>query len=383
MNRRIPKFPLCQTVIALALSGLAPAFAGVTINGPGDSYLSLGIGLRTSFTSEEDGAPSGRDRSSDFNVDSVRLFSSAQIVKGVKAVFNTERKADETMRVLDAMAQFEFSPYFNVWMGRFLPPSDRANLAGPYFANAWEYPGVASAYPARFAGRDDGAVFWGKAADDKFVYSFGAFNGKNRKAGASNDSSEPLFAGRVAYAFLDAEPAPAYYVGNTYYGSNDIFTVGAAFMSQKDGVGTALAKGDYRSWNIDALFEKKIAGGGALTLEGAYYDYDTDGVSDTSLAVIAACGGQDNCGGAVEGKSYLATAAFLIPGKVGMGQFQPFVRYQKFNPEASASTDIDRYDLGVHYVIAGHNARISAVYSDTDTGPTKTNKFVLGVQLMY
>ena len=58
---------------------------------------------------------------------------------------------------MDAIAQFEFMPEFNVWLGRMLPPSDRANLYGPFYALPWSYPGVASNYPNLAVGRDNGA----------------------------------------------------------------------------------------------------------------------------------------------------------------------------------------------------------------------------------
>jgi hypothetical protein len=109
--------------------------------------------------------------------------------------------------------------------------------------------------------------------------------------------------------------------------------------------------------------ETKLSNGGVLTLEGAYYDYDTDGVADTGGAVAIACGlvNINNCGGATEGEAYLLTAAYLIPGKVGIGQFQPYARYQEFDPQVGSKAD--QWDLGVTYVMAGHNARITAVYS--------------------
>jgi hypothetical protein len=33
-------------------------------------------------------------------------------------------------------------------MGSFLPPSDRANLSGPYYQNAWNYPTTVNGYPS-------------------------------------------------------------------------------------------------------------------------------------------------------------------------------------------------------------------------------------------
>ena len=45
------------------------------------------------------------------------------------------------------------------------------------------------------------------------------------------------------------------------------------------GVGVAGARGDYRAWNIDALYESRLRSGGVLTVEAAWYDYDTDGMA--------------------------------------------------------------------------------------------------------
>lgn len=380
----------CKQRTLAALTGLAlsgSALAGVTINGPGDSWFSIGAGLRTSYNSLENGAPNGTSRSNDFEIDSTRIFTSGQIVKGVKATLNFEKSPDENLRVMDAIAQFEPSDVFNFWMGRMLPAVDRANLAGPFYENAWQYPGVVSNNPSIAVGRDTGVTVWGKPLAGKLVYAFGAFKGHNAVSGGSNDSAKLLYSGRVQYAFWDAEPAPAYYVGNTYYGSNDILTFGAGFMHQKDGVGTSTAKGDYKSYNLDMLMEKKMGVGGALTLEGAYYKYDFGGVRDCGdgLAGAATCPAGTNVGGEVAGKAYLATVAYLIPGKVGIGQFQPFLRYQEFKRDVT-STKNEQSDVGVNYVISGHNARISAVYSKLkDPLATKTdrNQFILGVQLQY
>ncbi len=368
--------------LAVALAAAGSANAGVTVSGPGDSYLTLGLWMRTSFTSADDGAPNGSSRSKDFAVDSIRIITSGKITKQIGGMVNFERQSDESMRLLDVVAQFELMDGLNLWFGRMLPPTDRANLAGPYFANVWEYPMV-SQYPNAFTGRDDGALLWGNVMGGKLLYAVGAYQGKNRGAGLSNDSDKLLYAGRLAYSFWDAELG--YYGTNTYYGGKEVFTVGAAVQTQKNGVGIAGAEGDYTAWNVDALFETKLAGGGVVTLEGAYYDYDTDGISDTSPAVAAACGlvNANNCGGATEGEAFLMTAAYLIPGKFGIGQFQPYARYQEFDPQVGSKSD--QWDLGVTYVMAGHNARITAVYSDMDPGGAakSIDKFIVGVQLQY
>ena len=64
---------------------------------------------------------------------------------------------------MDAIGRFEFNQYVNIWAGRFLPPSDRANLYGPYYANDWTpyADGVADYYPNVAIGRDNGVAYWG------------------------------------------------------------------------------------------------------------------------------------------------------------------------------------------------------------------------------
>jgi hypothetical protein len=356
------------------------AHAGATIGfGDGES-LSVGLGLRTSFTSQSNGAPDG-SRSADFSLDSVRLYIGASLNDNIKATFNTERNSNGDVDVLDGYAQFEFTPEFNVWVGRMLPPSDRANLDGPYYLNSYLYPGLVSQYPAKFDGRDDGATVWGKVFDKKLVYSAGVFEGHNRYSGASNQGDDPLFAGRVAYNFLDPEPNPAYYESSTYYGSVDVLTLAFAVQYEQNGVGTALRRGDYTGWNMDLLFEKKLSFG-VITLEGAYYNYNTDGVKDVAPNFNGA-GGTANVGGINQGDGYLIGADYLIPGKIGWGQLQPFFRYQNFDNDLT-HLGADEYDLGVNYVIDGHNARVSIDYSKNQGGGVADyDRIIAGIQLQF
>jgi hypothetical protein len=258
---------------------------------------------------------------------------------------------------------------------------------------AWSYPGVLNGYPSYSVGRDKGLLAWGKVFDKKLVYSVGAFEGHNNYDELSSESDNLLYAGRLAINFLDPELAPAYYTGSTYYGAADILTVGLVMQHQADGVGTADAKGDYNAYNIDVLFETKDTGSGSVTLEGAYYDTDTDDTVDTG-------NGEKNTGGLTQGKSYLLGAGYLFPQKVGWGQFQPYVRFQKFDRDEVEGTggpaapqqfgaDSKQFDIGVNYVIAGPNAKISATYSknefevDNIDDDSDYNTFIIGAQLQF
>jgi hypothetical protein len=380
-NRTLPGLGVATAALLAAFAlPVAPAQTGAPIYIGDRENLTGGLGLRTSFTTQSDGAPNG-SRSADFSLDSVRLYIGASLNDYIKATFNTERDGNGTIDVLDGYAQFEFMPEFNIWIGRMLPPSDRANLDGPYYLNNWLYPGVVSQYPAKFAGRDDGATVWGKLLDKKLVYSAGVFEGHNRYPGASNQGDNPLFAGRIAYNFLDPEPDPAYYESSTYYGSVDILTLAFAVQYEADGVGTALHRGDYTGWNFDLLFEKKLPFG-VITLEGAYYHYDTGGVADVSPS-FGGAGPTANVGGISQGDGYLIGADYLIPGKVGWGQFQPFFRYQDYDNDLTHLSS-NEYDFGVNYVIKGHDARVSLDYSKNEGGGVADfDRFIVGVQLQF
>jgi hypothetical protein len=363
------------------MAPLGAAHAGAKIPLGDDSWISVGLGVRASVSYDDKGAPDGSS-DIDTNLDSVRLYVNGQLNKMIGATFNTERDGDGDIKLLDGYVRFEFSDAFNVWGGRLLPPSDRSNLDGPYYLSSYNYPGVVSMYPAKFAGRDDGVVVWGKLLDKKLVYSAGVFRGHNKLSGASNEGGDPLFAGRVVFNFWDAEDNPGYYESSTYYGSADILAIGVAGMVQKHGVGTAADKGDYSAWNVDALMERKLAGDGVVTLEGAYYNYDTDGVFDVSPGFNGA-GPTDNVGGVVDGKAYLASAGYLFPQEVGVGKIQPVVRYQQFKAD-SFDVKFKQWDASLNYIIKGHNARISLDYANFKlSGGEDNNTVTLGAQLQF
>lgn len=359
-----------------------------------EAGVTAGMGIRNSFTRREFGAPNGTSTSNDFALENVRLYLGGHYGKVIKATFNTERTGGaaaaggDSVRIMDAIAQFEFMPEFNVWMGRMLPPSDRANLYGPFFALPWSYPGTASNYPNLAVGRDNGIMAWGKPFASKLVYSVGAFEGHNKSATLSGASDKLLYAGRLAYNFWDAEPAPAHYTGGWYGGSKDILTLAVAGFTQKDGVGTLAVPGDLKVWSTDLLVEKKFSAG-VPTFEAAYYKYDLNAVDcGSGEPGAAACPANvDNAGGQVDGKAYLVSGAFLFPQKVGWGQFQPYVRYQKYERTLSRTTN-KALDVGLNYIIKGPNAKVSLMYSKFEDSRVAAprndiDQVVLGVQLQY
>ena len=403
-NEALVSKPRLNILGAMLLLGMfsSNSIAGATITFGEDKFVHLGFGLRAAYTSAEDGAADGRSRSNDFDIYSARFYTSAQLNKVIKGTFNFEgvhgsestTNGAESFQVYEAIAQFELMPEFNIWAGRMLTPSDRSNLDGPYFLSSWLYPGLVAQYPSQLAGRDTGVTAWGKLIDQHLIYSFGAFEGHNNYSQASSQDDNLLYAGRIQYDLWGQGMTPAYYTASTFYGK-EYLSIGFATQYQKNGVGSMNSKGDYLGYNADILFEKDI-GIGYLDIEAGLYKFDTDGKSDVSAALLASTPSLTaNVGGIRQGKAYLLSTALLFPQQLGWGKLQPYFRYQKFDADSTTgdggllsvnvlSSESKQYDYGVHYVIDGHNARISATYTKNEfSNAADQDKLTVGVQLQF
>ena len=98
-------------------------------------------------------------------------------------------------------------------------------------------------------------------------------------------------------------------------------------------------------------------------------------------------------------------AGYLYPEEIFGGKLQPHVRFQSFDADGSftglipnpavvtSNTDTEQTDIGVNFLLNGHSARISAVYSsiaNTTEFPTPAvdthntvHQFVIGTQVMF
>jgi len=368
-TRKLQTLPrLLGAASLIALSGQAAAGAKIAVDDT--HWVSVGAGIKTSFSTVEDGANSGKDWSKDFAVENMRLYVSGQVHKYVKLVFNTEISnwcsdcgADGDLFVLDAMAQLEFMPEFNIWMGRMLTPADRIEMNGPFYSLNWNqytvplFPSDQLNNDAGKYGRDNGVTFWGTVG--KFQYAVGAFDGYN---GASNDKDNLLYAARFAYNFLNLEQNPGYYTSGTYYGGlGNVFTVGFVVQHQTDGAGTAFEAADFTGYVVDVLWEQ-VLGEHVMTIDGEYKVFDTD----LSSAARMAAG---DCFCLFDGDSWFGTFAWLFPAEVGVGKFQPYVRYTSTSPDDYAD-DSSLTEVGLNYVIRSHNAKVTLSYTNGDANLT-------------
>ncbi|HIF74773.1 MAG TPA: hypothetical protein EYG31_06830 [Porticoccaceae bacterium] len=351
---------------ALASMLITPVvLAGGTIEFGENKSVTVGAGLRTAYTSIDD--------SSDFDVQSLRLYMSGQAHEKIKFTFNTECTAcvfgqdsdhignGGDIDVLDAIVQFELSPGFNIWAGRMLTPADRIEMNGPYYGLSWNQYTVPllpsdQLGQAGLLGRDDGVTVWG--ALGKFQYAVGAFDGVE---GGPNQDDNVLLSARFAYNFLSMESNPGYYSSSTYYGGGgDIFTLGLSLQSQADGTGTAMEAGDFDAIILDGLFEKVLGNNDVLTIEGEIKSMDAD-LSATALT-------DPTCFCLFDGDSSFVTAAYLFNSGEGFGKFQPYIRYTKNEPNAGLDSDLS--EIGLNYIIDGHNLRLNINWTSGDANLT-------------
>jgi hypothetical protein len=318
--------------------------------------VSVGAGVRTSFSSTDvDGVD---EDVNDFALNSGRIYISGKATDNISLMFNTEYNSnDEEIRIIDAVAQFSFSDQFNIWAGRFLPPSDRSNLYGPYYASHWNVytDGVQDGYPFETEGRDDGVMYWGQFGIAKV--SAGLFD----VAGLTTGDSDVLYAARLQLDFWDAEAG--YYLNGTYYGEKDLLAVGVA--GQKVAGNTA--------YSADFLLEKKL-GAGVVTVEAEYAKYDGLGGYPTPRAFDS----QPGPGVTLSPLAYESTdgwyllGAYLFPTEVGIGKFQVLAKYGKTKYDYVTNPDVDQKtsELNINYIIKDFKARISLFYLDVDLSPT-------------
>lgn len=332
-KRRIAALGKPSGMAAALLLMTTPAMAAELTLPP----VSVGAGVRTSFTNTDVSGGSAGD-ASDFTVNSVRLYLSGAATDTVKFTFNTEyNSSTQDVIVMDAIARFEYSPEFNVWAGRFLPPSDRSNLYGPYYANHWGVymDGVQDGYANTAVGRDNGVAYWGDFGGLKV--SAGLFDVPSTSAG-SGDAKKVIMAGRLQYDFWDKEPG--YWLNSTYYGEKDLLAIGVAGQT---------AGGD-TSYNLDFLLEKKLGNAGVFTIESEYAKYE-------GLTSIPGPGSKSD--------GAYGLVSYLFPQPVGPGKIQLLGKYAVATFDAPGSDpELTTVEGNIGYIVKDFKVRGYLFYID-------------------
>jgi hypothetical protein len=350
-------------IVSVAIAAILPLRASRAEDFTKTLVYGVGLRLGGGYTIR-DGAPD----TIGLTTFDVRPYIGGQVAPALKFEGNLDVTNGDQGRihVLDAVAKFEPHELFNVWLGRFLPPSDRANLSGPYFQNAWNFPTFVNAYPSIYAGRLDGAAVWGEIGKGKLKYQGGVFTlDDNSPAG------QAIYAGRAVVNLLD--PEPGYYNSSTYYGAKDVLAIGGAVQYKKTVVGPISQK--FIAFNIDGLFEKRLGGGGdTVTLEGAYYNFNQGSGAGAPPPPPAPA--------VKEGSSFFALVSYLFGQKLGPGRVQPLARWQRFMPNGGGGST-NAIDAGLNYIVDGFNTRAALVMQHVEspgTIPLTTVQFGIQIQ---
>lgn len=380
------KFLVAGALAALVAgtgSTLPSAYAAGTIKADEDKWISVGMGVRTSFSAVE-GATQAGHYSNEFNVDNARIYINGKLHKWIGFEFNTECfncavKAgagggfggNSSIGLLDAIGKFEFNEMFNLWVGRMLLPSERGELNGPYYHATYDgfrtpfFPADQSGNfnaGAGLYGRDNAATFWGKfhPFGTHVLYAFSVSQGL--RAAGLNTGNSLMYTGRLQWNFLNDEKNPGYYTSGTYYGTGgDILALAGSVQHQKDGAGGAanagLTTSDFTALSVDLLFEKVLPNNmGVFTFNGEFKRFFANYGQPTAIA--GGAGG--NCFCIFNGHSWTVYALYLIPQEIGIGRFQPYIRFTSIDPRYGQMRQ--EWEPGINYVISGHNARVSAFY---------------------
>jgi hypothetical protein len=328
----------------------APSWAQVDL-GP----VTVGGGIKTSFDHTDSTGGSSADK---FQLDNARIYVSGNVTESIKLMFNTEYDSiSNKIGVLDAVAEFSISPQINIWAGRFLPPSDRANLYGPFYAHEWLpfTDGIQDGYPFVFQGRDNGAMWWGDFLKKKMKVSAGAFDG------SSTDGNKKIIgAARVQFDFWD--PEDGYYLNGTYYGDKNLLSIGGATQVQ-DG---------HTATTVDFLMEKKLPNGGVVSVESEFADYNRLGGYNAAYA---------------KSNGEYGLASYLFPKVVPIGKlngkFEILGKYARanYNHGPTANYDQKTTEINFNYVIKQFKARVMSFYEDTRYNRLTPNTWLAGIGL--
>jgi hypothetical protein len=338
--------------LPLAFLGLAsPSRGQIATLGP----VTVGAGLQTSFDHTD--TTGGGAVTNQFALDHIRLYVNGPVTDWLKFMFNTDYDSPSNkIGVLDAVAEIGSGPRFNLWFGRFLPPSDRANLYGPFYANEWKVytDGVQDGYPFVFQGRDNGVMYYGTFAK-KVKLSVGGFDG-----GSATGNSKLLGAARVQIDFWD--PEDGYYLNGTYYGDKNLLAIGGASQLQ-DG---------HTASTLDFLLEKKLGNAGVVSIESEYSNYNRLGGYEAAYA---------------KSQGAYGLGSYLFPKTVPIGKFngkfQLTGKYAKaeFTHGATPSYDQKTTEINLNYVIKQFNARVMTFYKNTQFNRELPNFWQAGVGL--
>lgn len=203
------------------------------------------------------------------------------------------------------------------------------------------------------------------------------------------NTGKTAWGGYVDYQFLDQESNVLPFRVGTYMGTKRVFNIGAGFYQNSEGtehwVDTNAAtkksqKNDIFLFSVDAFADLPIGNkerNMAITAYSVLYNFDfgpnylrsigimNTGVSDPSFTGTKAIEGAGDARYALgTGTIWYTQAGLLLPKQISKKvRFQPFAAIAMKNFEALSEAG-NYWDVGSNFFIDGHNAKVTAQYSN-------------------
>ena len=351
-------------VVLLFVCAMAiPSWAGIKMEINEQTKGEVGIWMQTWFQWVEDGK--GDEDLNDFMIRRAYLYLKGQATEHVS--FFTHVASDKVgaeglddpsiglgsgVAWRDLWITVKLHEHLKIQMGRMYVPltrnygttSTKCMLTADLpFLQGGSRGGI---FYAQKVGRDDGLTLWGNPLDGLLQYRFMVSEGVE---GDNNPEDNLRFAGRIAVSLL--EPETGWFNKGTYLGKKKVLSFGFGAQSQKDLTLNDREDKDNSVWTADVFFDHPV-GEGAVTAEGAYIDIEnvTDGAAPLYHDMEA---GDD-------AKNWYINAGYLLPGSIGPGRFQPYIRFETVNVDKKNGTDF--WSGGFNYFMKGHNCKITTDY---------------------
>lgn len=375
-------------IVLLCVWGmLSPCWAGIKMELDEKTKGEVGIWMQTWYQWVEDGKINGDEYEdmNDFMIRRAYMYLKGQVTDYVS--FFTHIASDKigmekpTGGTLDKSGiglgsgvawrdlwiTFNLHEAFKIQMGRMYVPltrnygttSTKAMLTMDLpFIQGGSRGGI---FYAQKVGRDDGLTLWGNPWDGLLQYRFMISEGVEDDA---NPKDNLRFVGRLSLSLL--EPETSWFNKGTYLGKKKVLSLGFGMDRQDDLTLGGHEGEDNTVWTVDAFFDHPV-GDGAVTVEAAYIDIDNCTQTQPQMYTDLTSGDDAN--------NWYINAGYLLPGSIGPGRFQPYIRYETVHVDTKNNTNF--WSGGLNYYLKGHNCKITADYMQVD--PDDEDKLDRGI----
>ncbi len=207
-----------------------------------DRSLSVGILLQPQLTFTQDGAPSGKDYSTDFFLRRVRMYTAGEIFKGMTFFVQIDQpnlgkggNFETSAFFRDAVLSYEFMRELSIDGGLILWPFTHNSLEGAGSLHTIDYRNPGLIYPGT-EGKlfsDVGLQLRGLALNDRLHYRAGVFEGARGPAipaaaptaAPLNPKGIPRFMGMVRLNIFGVEDK--FFFQGVYFAEHPMLSIGA------------------------------------------------------------------------------------------------------------------------------------------------------------